>query len=66
MEQRRSAGDLNPKTPEERHAIEQLVADRTQARKERDWARADQIRAELDALGVQLTDTPEGPAWQLR
>jgi len=53
-------------TPEERDAIEQLVADRTQARKQRDWARADQIRAELDALGVQLTDTPEGPVWQLR
>jgi len=33
---------------------------------ERDWARADQIRAELDARGVQVTDTPEGPAWQLR
>ena len=63
LEQRRSADDL---TPGERHAIEQLVADRTRAREERDWARADQIRAELDQLGVQLTDTPEGPAWQLR
>jgi cysteinyl-tRNA synthetase len=63
LEQRRSADDL---TAEERHAIDQLVADRTQARKERDWARADQIRAELDNLGVQLTDTPEGPVWQLR
>ena len=63
LEQRGSASDL---TAEERHAIEQLVADRTRARKERDWARADQIRAELDNLGVQLTDTPEGPVWQLR
>ena len=32
----------------------------------RDWARADQIRAELDELGVTLTDTAEGPVWQLR
>jgi cysteinyl-tRNA synthetase len=63
VEQHRPAGDLSP---EERHDIEQLVADRTQARKEGDWARADQIRAELDALGVQLTDTPEGSVWQLR
>jgi cysteinyl-tRNA synthetase len=63
LEGRRDPEDL---TPGERHAIEQLIADRTQARQERDWARADQIRAELDALGVQLTDTPEGPAWQLR
>jgi len=42
------------------------VADRTQARKEKDWARADQIRADLDALGVQVTDTPSGPNWELR
>jgi len=63
LEQRRSAGDL---TAGERHAIDRLVAERTQARKERDWDRADQIRAELDNLGVQVTDTSEGPVWQLR
>ena len=63
LDQRAAAPDL---TEDERHDIDQLVADRTQARKERDWARADQIRAELDARGVHVTDTPEGPAWQLR
>ena len=63
LEDRRALEDL---TEEERQAIERLVADRTQARKERDWARADQIRARLDELGVQVTDTPEGPTWQLR
>jgi cysteinyl-tRNA synthetase len=63
LEQRRAIGDLSA---EERHAIEELVADRTQARKERDWARADQIRAQLGELGVDLTDTPDGPVWQLR
>ncbi len=63
LEHRRAIGDLNA---EERHAIEDLVADRTQARQDRDWARADQIRAQLDELGVQVTDTPEGPVWQLR
>ena len=63
LDRRRAVSDLSP---EELHAIEQLVADRTQARKERDWARADQIRAELDELGVDLTDTPDGPVWQLR
>jgi cysteinyl-tRNA synthetase len=60
---RRAVEDL---TEAEGHAIEQLVAARTQARKERDWPRADQIRAELDELGVDLTDTPEGPVWHLR
>ncbi len=63
LDRRRAVGDLS--APEQ-HAIEELVADRTQARKERDWARADQIRAQLDELGVQVTDTPEGPVWQLR
>jgi cysteinyl-tRNA synthetase len=63
LEHRRALTDLSD---EEKQAIEELVADRTQARKERDWARADQIRAQLDELGVDLTDTPEGPRWQLR
>jgi cysteinyl-tRNA synthetase len=63
LEHRRAVSDL---APEERHAIEELIADRTRARKERDWTRADQIRAELDELGVQVTDTPNGPVWQLR
>ena len=63
LEDHRAIEDL---TEDERHDIDQLVADRTQARKERDWARADQIRAELDARGVHVTDTPEGPSWQLR
>jgi len=63
LEQRRSAEEL---APEELHAIEQLVAERTQARKERDWTRADLIRAQLEQQGVEVTDTPEGPVWQLR
>jgi cysteinyl-tRNA synthetase len=62
LEHRRAPSDLSA---EELHAIEQLVADRTKARKDRDWTRADQIRAELDELGVQVTDTPTGPTWQL-
>ena len=63
LERRRAAGDLNDT---ERRAISELVADRTQARAQRDWTRADQIRAQLDELGVQVTDTPDGPVWQLR
>jgi cysteinyl-tRNA synthetase len=63
LEHRRAPADLSA---EERRAIEQLIDDRTQARGSRDWPRADQIRAELDELGVTVTDTPEGPTWQLR
>jgi cysteinyl-tRNA synthetase len=44
--------------------IERLVAARTAARAGKDWAEADRLRGELAALGVTVTDTPEGPVWQ--
>ena len=42
-------------------AIARLVAERTEARASKNWARADEIRDELDALGVMVEDTPQGP-----
>ncbi|WP_051110475.1 cysteine--tRNA ligase [Longispora albida] len=60
LELRREAG------AEERAVIERLVAERSEARAARDWPRADRIRAELDELGVQVTDTADGPVWVLR
>jgi cysteinyl-tRNA synthetase len=63
VDQRRPPADL---APQEVSAIERLIAERTQARQDKNWPRADEIRAELDALGVQVTDTPSGPTWQLR
>ena len=60
---RRAITDL---PPAQMQAIERLVADRTQARKEQDWARADLIRAELARLSVQVTDTLDGSVWELR
>jgi len=43
--------------------IEQRIADRIEARKNRDWALADQIRDELLAHGVVLQDGPDGTRW---
>jgi cysteinyl-tRNA synthetase len=63
VERRRTADEL---PTEELAAIERLIAERSQARKEKNWPRADEIRKELDALGVEVTDTPTGPTWQLR
>ena len=40
----------------------QAMADaRTAAKAARDWARADEIRAQIDAAGWVITDTPNGP-----
>jgi cysteinyl-tRNA synthetase len=44
--------------------IEQLIAERTDARKERNWARADEIRDLLANKGIYLEDTPQGIRWR--
>ncbi len=44
--------------------IERLIAERTEARRNRNFARADAIRDELAAAGVVLEDTAEGTVWR--
>jgi cysteinyl-tRNA synthetase len=44
--------------------IESLIADRTRAKKSRDFALADQIRAELLDRGVIIEDTRDGIRWK--
>lgn len=44
--------------------IEKLIAQRQEARKSKDFARADQIRDELAAKGIVLKDTREGVIWK--
>ena len=46
------------------NAIETLVAERNAARDARDFARADAIRDELAAAGVQLEDSRDGTRWR--
>ena len=43
--------------------IDALVAARTAAKKERNFAEADRIRDQLKAMGVVLVDTKEGTTW---
>lgn len=44
--------------------IETLIAERQNARKEKNFARADEIRAELLERGIILEDTREGVKWK--
>ena len=42
-----------------------LLSARTTARAAKDWARADEIRDQLKAAGVEIEDTADGPRWTL-
>ncbi len=52
------------KAGDEEALIGLLVDVRAKLRKERNFALADEIRARLRELGVQLEDTPEGTVWK--
>jgi cysteinyl-tRNA synthetase len=45
--------------------IAHLIAQRQAARADKDWSRADDIRKELDAMGVVLKDSPVGTTWSV-
>ena len=45
--------------------VEDLIAARNAARKARNFAEADRIRAEIGALGVTIEDGPSGTTWRV-
>ena len=44
--------------------IDPLIEARLAAKKARNFAEADRIRDELKAMGVEITDTPQGTTWR--
>jgi cysteinyl-tRNA synthetase len=55
---------VNDAADPEADEINALVAERTAAKKAKNYAEADRIRNELTSRGIRLTDTPEGTTWK--
>ena len=51
------------KQDEDAEKIEALIAKRTEAKKNKDFATADAIRDELSAMGITIKDTRQGVQW---
>ena len=62
----RELRDLRLKTMDlDAQVIDEKVAAREQAREQKDWERADALRDELDEMGVEIMDSPQGTTWRL-
>ncbi|WP_175934493.1 cysteine--tRNA ligase [Corynebacterium sp. Marseille-P4321] len=46
--------------------VEAELERRTTARAEKDWATADEVRDRLAAAGIEVTDTADGPTWEIK
>ncbi|MBD3397777.1 cysteine--tRNA ligase [Candidatus Micrarchaeota archaeon] len=53
-------------SPEKEKEIESLVQERENARKEKNFKLADEIRDKLAQMGILLEDTDKGPRWKIK
>ena len=44
--------------------VNALIAERTEARKQKQWARSDELRDQLKAMGVTIEDSKDGTKWR--
>ncbi|MCC6500263.1 MAG: cysteine--tRNA ligase [Anaerolineales bacterium] len=44
--------------------VKALIAERNEARKQKNWARSDELRDQLKALGVAIEDSKDGTTWR--
>jgi len=62
LEKINSVLDVMKLEPEETDPeADKLIAQREQARKDKDWATADNLRQKLKEMGIEVVDTKEGP-----
>jgi cysteinyl-tRNA synthetase len=60
------AGDAAPADEDLPRGAADLLDARRVARARRDWAESDRLRAALDELGVEVSDTRQGTTWRRR
>ena len=63
IEAAESLNDTSSNTGADDSEIEALIAERTKARAEKNWAKADEIRDKLNELNVVVKDTKDGIEW---
>lgn len=63
LKSRKSSENLEGITTDQ---IESLIKERENARAEKNWSRADEIRDELDSKGIVLEDKPDGTLWKVK
>ena len=44
--------------------VNALIAERTEARAKKNWARSDEIRDQLKEMGVAIEDSKDGTTWR--
>ncbi|MCB0101956.1 MAG: cysteine--tRNA ligase [Anaerolineales bacterium] len=49
---------------EDEAQVEALLSERTQARKDKNWKRSDEIRDQLKVMGVTIEDSKDGTTWK--
>ncbi len=57
-------GIMNLDPPDSDPTVTELIHKRELARKEKDWATADRLRKEIESMGIEVIDTPDGPRWR--
>lgn len=51
-------------TPDITDNEKRIIIERTRAREQKDYARSDELRAELEKSGITVRDTASGPVWE--
>jgi cysteinyl-tRNA synthetase len=65
MHGRTAAPTTAPEVPEINGVlITKWIEDRAEAKRAKDFARADDIRKQIEAAGFELRDTPQGTEWK--